>query len=230
MRVRLWCGSRSNFLAALALVCYAETARAEDMRFRSVTVGDSAICGAACPEVIAAEGEITNRTPAAFLEFVRTHAPHKNLHAIVFLHSPGGKVLASMELGRMLRRAGAAAVVARAIPDDTGDGRTHFTGARCFSACVYALMGGKKRVIPPESLVGIHRMYAHQGGFDPEREAEDLPRRYDNRGVVSALSRYSGMMGVSPDLIAKAEHISHDRVHIVTPAEIARWRLGKPTL
>ena len=29
---------------------------------------------------------------------------------------------------------------------------------RCYSACVYALMGAATRVAPPQSRVGIHRM------------------------------------------------------------------------
>ncbi|MFM9152903.1 MAG: hypothetical protein ACKOPC_04745, partial [Methylocystis sp.] len=37
---------------------------------------------------------------------------------------------------------------------------------RCYSACVYALMGGSRRVIPPESRVGVHRMFNYSTNFD----------------------------------------------------------------
>jgi hypothetical protein len=34
------------------------------------------------------------------------------------------------------------------------------------------------------------------------------------------------MMGISPALVQEAEHIPSDTLHIVTPAEMARWHLG----
>jgi hypothetical protein len=198
---------------------------AEEMTFRLVPVGDVTKCRRTCPQVIAAEGEITERTPDQFLQFVNRNLQSANLHAVVFIHSPGGKVIASMEFGKVLRRIGAAAVVAR-IFSGGADGTTHFAGARCFSACVYALMGGKKRVIPPESEVGIHRMFTYETGVDPAGSTGDRRRRYDDGGMASALLRYSGMMGISPGLISEAEHISPDTIHILTRSEITRWHLG----
>jgi hypothetical protein len=208
----------------LALVLAPDLVRAQEMSFRLVSVRGSASCGRDCPVVISAEGEITNETPDAFLSFVENNVGHSNLHAIVFLDSPGGKVVASMELGKVLRELGAAAIVGRVGPD-VGSGITDFMAARCLSACVYALIGAKKRVIPPESLVGIHRMFAYVDAVDAEGET-GLYRRYDNGEMAAVLSRYTGMMGVSPRLITMAEHISSDRIHIMTRAEIARFRLG----
>ena len=121
--------------------------------------------------VIAATGEITDETPRQFLEFVQENVNQARLHAVVFLNSPGGKVAASMELGREFRRLGAAAIVARFDPNAGGRGVSSFVGARCLSACVYALIGAKKRVIPPESLVGIHRMFAYVDSVDATGDA-----------------------------------------------------------
>ena len=45
------------------------------------------------------------------------------------------------------------------------------TGGGCYSACVYALMGAEKRVIPHGSKVGIHRMFTY------EWERDDDPKR-----------------------------------------------------
>ena len=36
----------------------------------------------------------------------------------------------------------------------------------------------------------------------------------------------AGAMGVSKDLIFTAEKVDPDHVHIVTPSELKRWRLG----
>jgi hypothetical protein len=212
-------------LALLGLLICGATAAAEEMSFRVVSVGDPRGCRGGCPQVIAAEGEITQRTPQAFLNFVQANLGRRNLHAIVFIHSPGGRVMAAMELGRVLRKLGAAAVVARAQSTSI-DGLTYFTGARCFSACVYALMGGKKRVIPPQSEVGIHRMFTYEMERDPSGPFMERRRVYDDGGMATALSRYSGMMGISSALVREAEHVSSDTLHIVTPTEMARWHLG----
>ena len=198
---------------------------AEEMSFRIVSVGDPASCHAKCPQVIAAEGEITDRTPETFSAFVRQNLGGSNLRAVVFIHSPGGKVTASMRFGRVLRSIGAAVVVARARP---GGGMTHFTGGRCFSACVYALMGGKRRVIPPQSEVGIHRMFTYESGNDPAGRTGERRREYDNGSMASMLEHYSSAMGISRSLVAEAEHVPSETLHIVSRAEMAHWRLGSP--
>ena len=203
-------------------------ARAEqEMSFESVSLGDAGHCARNCPTVISAIGQITERTPQMFLDFLRQNG-RGDLHAVVFLDSPGGGVLASMEFGTLLRKIGAAAVVARVLSD--GQGGTVIANAQCFSACVYALIGARKRVIPVQSQVGIHRMFLSVAGIDAA--TQDALRRghYDNGGVSTYLARYAGRMGVSPELIAHAEHIPSESLHILTRAEIRKWRLGVPYL
>jgi hypothetical protein len=222
-------GGHVGALAAGLALCFGLSlaplaARADEMSFQLVSVGSPGQCGSRCPAVIAAEGEITDETPSQFMEFVRENVNQANLHAVVFLDSPGGKVAASMELGRAFRRIGAAAIVARVDPNATR-GIGSFVGARCLSACVYALIGARKRVIPPESLVGIHRMFAYVDGVDA-RGDEERYRLYDHGTMRAILSHYTGMMGVSPALISMAEHISSDQIHILSRREIARYRLG----
>jgi hypothetical protein len=217
-------GFCAGVLALAGLAVPLAAAHADDMTFALISVGNPAQCGQRCPAVIEAEGEIGDQTPAQFLEFVRENVGQGNLHAVVFLDSPGGKVAASMQLGRAFRRIGAAVIIARADPDGSR-GLNSFVGARCLSACVYALIGARKRVIPPESFVGIHRMFAYVDGVDARGDVERY-RLYDNGAMRSVLSRYTGMMGVSPALITMAEHISSDHIHILTRREIARYRLG----
>jgi hypothetical protein len=221
----------ASFCLALlfALLLAPHRASAQDMSFRLVSVGDRTKCGSTCPVVISAEGEITNETPGEFLSFVEGNVGGSNLHAVVFLDSPGGKVVASMQLGKILRQIGAAAIVARIDPE-ASHGMSEFVAARCLSACVYALMGAKRRVIPPQSLVGIHRMFTYVDAADPDSSMVVRYRRYDNGQMAAVLSRYTGMMGVSPALITMAEHISSDQIHIMTRAEIARFRLGSSRL
>lgn len=193
------------------------------MTFEMMPVGDPARCGKNCLQVIVAEGEIADRTPQDFIDFIRKNLRDKRLRSVVFLHSPGGRVVASMKLGTALRQAGAATVVAR--PQLAPNGEVRFTAGRCFSACVYALMGGKKRVIPPPSMVGIHRMFAFEASAD-DTGRRDQQRVFAPQDVVARLADYSGMMGVSRELIYTAERINSDNIRIVSPAEIQKWKLG----
>ena len=216
---------RLAFAVAAFVLPSATAAWAEsDMTFQAVTIGD---CARNCSSVISATGQITERTPEAFLDFLQRNG-HANLHAVVFLDSPGGGVLASMQFGTMMRKVGAAAVIARVLPD--GQGGTVIANGQCFSACVYALIGARKRVIPRESQVGIHRMFLSISGVD-QATVEELRRsRFDADGVRNYLSRYTSRMGVSPDLIARAERIPSESLHILSRAEIRKWRLGVPDL
>lgn len=218
---------RLAWVLLLALVWGATPARAEsEMTFRLASLSADA-CGARCPLVISAVGRITERTPEMFLAFLQEQRA-RDLRAVVFLDSPGGGVLASMQFGTLLRRLGAAAVVARTAVDSRG--RPVVVNAQCFSACVYALMGARKRVIPRASQVGIHRMFLSAEGMDPE--TEDALRRLhpDNSGVRAVLSRYTSRMGIDPALIARAEHTPSRTLYILSQADIRRWRLGVPSL
>lgn len=212
-------------LLAMALVIGAATpVAAAEMTFRLVNFGNAGKCRTNCPEVIAAEGEITERTPEAFLAFVATQAANPNLRSIVLFHSPGGRVVASMRLGIALRRIGAAAIVARVAGVADGQGG-RVAAARCFSACVYALMGARKRVVPVPSQVGIHRMFM----FEAMQSADStnvVNRTYATDSLVSRLSDYADMMGVSNELVWQAEKINPDKIHILTTRELRKWRLA----
>jgi hypothetical protein len=212
--------------AAFAFAAFSLPAKAgEPMTFRLLPLEDASRCGSQCAQAIVADGEITNSTPQEFLSFV-TQNLHDNVRAVVFLNSPGGRVVASMELGQVFRRLGVAAIVARAGQTYGG---TVLAGGHCFSACVYALMGGRKRIIPPQSKVGVHRMFQYQASLDPAGGAT-IYRQHDNGRMRAMLSRYSRQMGVNSRVIEDAERTSSDSLHVLSNGEIARWRLGQPKL
>ena len=214
------------FAAVAAIIAVAAPAEAaEPMTFRLVQVEDSARCGGHCAQAIAADGEIVDSTPQQFLSFVSSNG-QGNVRSVVFLNSPGGKVVASMELGQLFRKLGVATIVARVGQTYGGGGA--LAAGHCYSACVYALMGGRKRVIPPQSSVGVHRMFQYEASLDPGAGAISLRRRYDSGRMHSMLSRYSSQMGVNRGIIDYAERTSSDSLHVLSKGEIARWRLGQP--
>ncbi len=204
------------------------SAKAAPMAFELVPVGNPAQCHGACPEMISAVGEITSATPAEFYDFVASNIGNPRMRSIVLLHSPGGSVAASMRLGEMFRRTGVAAVVARALSGQTEAGQpvNVFLEGRCFSACVYAFMGGKKRVVPPQSFIGIHRMFYDERERDMSSMSVTTRQVYGTPDFVAQLARYAGSMGISRDLIYTAERISPDHIHILNKAELKRWRLA----
>ena len=203
----------------LASLCLGATLAWADgaMTFGAVRIGANA-------DVISASGQITEDTPDRFAAFLDANPSLRSPRPVVFLSSPGGRVLASIELGKLLRSVDAVAVIGRVEFD--GAGGTVMTNAQCLSACVYALIGARKRVIPSTSLIGIHRMFAYEADVDPTGTTEIIRRRYDNGDLRSFLMRYSSEMGVSPALIAAAEHVPSDNLKILSRAEIRRWHLG----
>ena len=215
--------------AALMACAFADTAvaRGASMAFGMAPLGDSSKCGQRCPEVITAVGEITDATPTDFLRFVAANINDQRLRSIVFIHSPGGSVAASMRLGQIFRGAGVAVVVGQVVPG--GSNFSLLPGGICYSACAYALMGAKKRVVPPASLVGIHRMSFTENERDPMTHEEQARRVFATPAYVQALAKYASSMGVSRDAIYTAEKIDPQKLHIVTAAELRRWRLGSPS-
>ena len=90
-------------------------------------------------------------------------------------------------------------------------------------------MGGSKRIIPPQSKVGVHRMFQYEASVDPSGGAT-IYRRHDDGKMRAMLSRYSRQMGVNSRVIEDAERTSSDALHVLSNGEIARWRLGQPKL
>lgn len=227
--LQFWRGLRPLFYASVAIAGLSAGAFAQSappMTFEVVPVGNPAQCGSNCVRVIVARGEIVSDTPEQFLELVRRHgARDKRMRAVVFVDSPGGLVVSSMRLGLLFRQLGAAAVVGRVAP---GGGPNQFYSATCASACVYALMGAKKRVVPPQSRVVLHRMFAFERAGGSGDDPGKLQKTYSNRNLEVQLNRYARTMGVSPEVIRAAETTQPEAIRVVSQAELRRWKLSVP--
>lgn len=205
-------------------------AQASSLDFKIVTLQASK-CGDTCPQVITAEGDIDEAASDRFIAFIRANVRDKRVRNVVFLHSPGGQVVSALKLGLNLRRFGTAVVVARVRPGSSEDPNGQFGPARCMSACVYVLMGGKRRVVPEQSLVGIHRMFREEFTHDPAGDRDKKHEKlFASGSMVDVIGRYASAMGISRELVSEAEKVSPDDIHIVTRAELSRWRLGSPKL
>ncbi|KAF0231103.1 MAG: periplasmic protein-like [Beijerinckiaceae bacterium] len=190
-----------------------------------------------CRRVVVAEGEIGSDAPAQFARFLRQELQVPGLHAMVFLNSPGGNVESALQLGALLHDAGAAVVVGRptATPPTTkrratSVGTLSVVPGHCASACVYALMGAKKRVVPSGARVGVHRMSARMVSRDPASGSTLNSRIFAGSTEINALRSYVSRVGGSQDLISLAESVPHDQIRILSGAEVRKYRLGAPSL
>lgn len=212
-------------LLSAAFVALA-SAPAAAMSFKLVPVGGS--CGARCPQVISAEGEIDKGTAEEFIDFLRGAAGRDSLRNIVFINSPGGNVIGAIKLGTVFRKAGTAVVVAQAREGQGLAGDANFLSADCLSACVYAIMGGKTRVVPPQSRLGVHRTSSYRYvGKDPAASEPGYQRIQTPEVLLKALTDYTRRMGVSPEVISVAQAAPSNAIRVLTRSEVLRWRLGK---
>lgn len=229
---------RAGLPAVLAAGLSAAIFPALAMEFATVPLGADCHIGH-CPRAMIAEGEITGDAPQRFQRFLQGEMRIPGLHALLFINSPGGNVESALKLGSMLHQAGASAVVGRPAVEN---GRIANTAAKrqrpmmnvapgqCASACVYTLMGAKRRVVPQGARLGVHRMSARLVALDPAGGKPENNRIFAGEEEIRALRSYAASVGGSQDLITLAESVPHDRIRVLTETEIRRFRLGQPKL
>jgi hypothetical protein len=230
------------FMTTAGMVLLSSAAFAK-MQFTAVPLGDTTACGNRCPIVIQAEGQITRESAAEFVAFAKEASDKGKLLNMVLIHSPGGSVVGSLMFGSVLRALGTTVVVARVNRGSTGffgglqqqkDSKTGqviplgaVTNATCNSACVYAVMGGKRRIIPADSRMGVHRMQSTENyGYDPVQGAVVTSKRTGTNEQVAILKRYSRVMGIDPKLIDLAESIPHEEIRVLSTTQIQGFKLG----
>jgi hypothetical protein len=230
------------FITTASMLLLSSAAFAK-MQFTAVPLGDTSVCGNRCPIVIQAEGQITRESAAEFVAFAKETSDKGKLLNMVLIHSPGGSVVGSLMLGSVLRTLGTTVVVARVNRGSTGffggfqqqkDSKTGqvipqgaVTNATCNSACVYVVMGGRKRIIPADSRMGVHRMQSTENyGYDPVQGVVVTSKRAGTDDQVAVLKRYSRVMGIDPKLIDLAESIPHEEIRVLSATQIQSFKLG----
>jgi hypothetical protein len=236
-KVFLLPGLAGSLLRLAGLTSLLSAGPALAMEFATIPV-DSSCNAAECRRAVIAEGEITREAPTKFAAFLRQELQRPGLHAIVFLNSPGGNVESALQLGSLIHDAGAAVVIGRpalfgasgATRRKAAVGQVGVVPGHCASACVYVLMGAKKRVVPEGARLGVHRMSARMWRADPAGGSLQGERIYAGSTEVNALRQYVSRVGGSQDLISLAESVPHDQIRILSSNEVRRFRLGAPSL
>lgn len=204
--------------------------------------GEANACGPGCSEWIAAEGKIDNGTAG---RLQRLLVQINGVPPPIFFHSPGGLVIGSMELGRLIRAHKMTVSVGRTIPlscEHGGPGERSCEaqinaghqieaelspiGAMCNSGCVFALAGGFVRLIPPWITLGIHDI-----GFDPaaakSHQASPLALAAAKVVADERLHNYVRLMGIDDGLLTEAFATPFSSVRPLTRDDAARFGLDR---
>ena len=208
----------ATVLAAGLFVSWLSPAHAERMSFSLTSARGLEGCSQTCSTIVLADGQIDNSSPDRFDALVRNHLGPRPRGLTVLIRSPGGYVIAAAKLGLLFRKYNATVVVATAGAMNLRSGTIKIGPAMCISACVYAFMGGRKRVVPAGGSLVLHRSYADGTWF--------RGREYDNDFVRQYILAYAKSMGVATAPITYAERLPPYHVQALTRAQIREWKLG----
>ncbi|WP_394688217.1 hypothetical protein [Hoeflea sp.] len=220
---RLWRGLRFVFPGALLFVAsplaHAEGGLGREMTF-SIFRSSDPFCEPKCPEWIAAEGEINERTPEKFDDMLERLGKRK---LPLLINSPGGLIEYAMEIGEIIRKRKMTVEVARTFPafcDQSEEkckrklrfpvliGYTNAQDAYCSSACVYILASGSKRFVSATSRVGVHHAaykiekyeyfyeFSESGVFHLNRVGGEYLSQELDPGLENKSKNYFRRMGV----------------------------------
>ena len=193
-------------------------------------------CGAPC-NWIAADGEIGPDTPEEFRRFVGSNLRPGELF---FLNSPGGSLIAALELGRQLRRIGALVAVGKSQRDPSSRTLQQVVPGYCLSACVFAFMGGAARFYDDDGSQDTPRPW--WGGWWPGRQRLGIHQFYIDRAaqavgdrmgagvefsigmsvsqvITGTLVSYAMEMGVDPRVVTLAGRAGPDGMYILSRRE-----------
>jgi hypothetical protein len=214
--------------------------------------GQPDACGPGCSEWIAAEGQFDVGAPQRLRTFLarhsastaRTDAPSDGRKLPIFFHSSGGLQDQAIAIGRLLREREMTAGVSRTIPagcvgaSDEACRALKQSGkkldaelrsvASCNSACVYALVGGKARQVPPGARLGVHSGRLIQ--VCPDGRVEFVSHSSSPAGdkarfaeMNAKLQRYLREMRMDAGLFELASRIPHEQIHYLSRDEIVRF-------
>src|SRR5262245_2823750 len=203
--------------------------------------GEDGACGEGCNEWIAAEGRFDSDTAQRLRTFLTRIGKHK---LPIFFHSLGGNGVVAMTMGRLLREREMTAGVYETIPvgcvgvseqacrtlKQSGQvlPATLRNVANCSSACVFALIGAKVRLVPPGARLGVHAgkvivpwAEGRRIGYSDQQIASFQRVR---QGELSAKARrYVQEMKVDVRLFDLMSKVPHESVYFLSSNEIAAF-------
>ncbi len=153
---------------------------------------------------ILAEGPIEPGTTEKLKKFISKEKPPPN----ILFNSPGGNLVEALKLGRFLREnhfdtfvGETSAIIPGHFPEYAPQKST------CYSACVYAFVGGVHRTAKDKSL-GIHQFYRPDDALRPNDTTLSAVDMSNMQRLLSVLAEYVHEMGVDTRLVTMASTIT----------------------
>jgi hypothetical protein len=145
------------------------------------------------------DGDIDSGAPqsvAAALQSLKGQA------VLIVMNSPGGSLIAGMQLGRVIRKAGAMTTLGTWTKQTPGE---------CYSACALAFLGGAFRFDEPGSSYGVDRVSSAAGPGTNNLES--------GQGVFAAITNYVREMDVDPGLLNLIASTGAGEIRQLSPQE-----------
>jgi len=200
---KVFAGCRAALLGGIMLAARGQ-ARAEDTWMSEVMTfrmeGDH----------ILAEGTFAPDTAETFRAFVAANGPAEGpWNTALFIRSPGGALVAGVEMGRYLRERGIS-VVAFDL---------------CAPACTYMMMGGLNRVVTREGKYGVHQFSFSDASADPDKPVFTAKDVETHQAMVGELADYADSMGVDPRVVALASRTPPGDLTILSRQQLVDFRV-----
>ena len=160
-------------------------------------------CEPDCWGWVSAVGIVTADSPGDFDAFARGRQLGG---ATVVLDSSGGSVNDSIALGRKFRGLGALTTVGSTVRTQTANGeRASVTPeAYCESMCVFLLLSGKTRYVPPVAHVRVHQIWMGDRADDAKAASYTAQDLMIVQRDIGRLTKYTFDMGGTGDLLSLA--------------------------
>lgn len=185
--------------------------------------------GGQCPYCrwISAEGNITPDTPARFTQFLTDNkldnpSAYPNGLLLSF-HSNGGDLLASIALGREIRKGNIDTTVAQTLVTPAADNKTDVKRVNgvCFESCLWAFLGGRSRTAP-EGTIALRTFRPPLDGAGTT-SGQEVDVRKQQLTDIAYIADYAQEMGFDPEIA----FINWDNAnpHVYTTDEIIDYHL-----
>ena len=160
-------------------------------------------CQADCRGWVSAVGIVTSDSPKDFEEFARDR---QLAGATIVLDSSGGSVNDSITLGRRFRSLGVLTTVGATVRTKApnGDRPSVTPEAYCESMCVFLLLSGKTRYVPPVAHVRVHQIWMGDRADDAKAASYTAQDLMIVQRDIGRLTKYTFDMGGTGDLLSLA--------------------------
>jgi hypothetical protein len=177
-------------------------------------------CQPDCKGWVSAVGIVTSDSPREFDEFAKGR---QLAGATIVLDSSGGSVNDSIALGRKFRNLGALTTVGATVRTKTPNGERASVApeAYCESMCVFLLLAGKTRYVPPVAHVRVHQIWMGDRADDAKASNYSAQDLMIVQRDIGRLTKYTFEMGGTGDLLSLALSVPPwEDLHELSRAEL----------